>query len=279
MILKSFSKINLSLNVNQKLKKSGLHEIQTYFCLINLFDKITITKIKGTKDIIKFKGKFAKYIKKRNNSVSDTLNILRKQKVISNYYLVIINKKIPVFAGLGGGTSNATSLIQYFYKGRINKSLLRNFNQTIGSDLQLFLYNKAFLKNLKTVISLKKKFSLYFLLVYPNVISSTKYVYSKVKKYTLKSQFSSKSVTNKSKFINFLKKKNNDLQSIVEKKYPIIKNLTAEIHIKKGCYFSRMTGSGSVCYGVFKSKKTAKDALVQLKLKYPKFWFLVTKTI
>ena len=207
MILKSFSKINLSLNVNQKLKKSGLHEIQTYFCLINLFDKITITKIKGTKDIIKFKGKFAKYIKKRNNSVSDTLNILRKQKVISNYYLVIINKKIPVFAGLGGGTSNATSLIQYFYKGRINKSLLRNFNQTVGSDLQLFLYNQAFLKNLKTVISLKKKFSLYFLLVYPNVISSTKYVYSKVKKYTLKSQFSSKSVTNKSKFINFLKKK------------------------------------------------------------------------
>ena len=65
MILKSFSKINLSLNVINKLKKEGLHDIQTYFCLINLFDKINIKKIRGQKDIIKFKGKFLKNIKKK----------------------------------------------------------------------------------------------------------------------------------------------------------------------------------------------------------------------
>ncbi len=40
MELKSFSKINLSLNVNRKLKKIGLHDIESYFCLIDLFDKI-----------------------------------------------------------------------------------------------------------------------------------------------------------------------------------------------------------------------------------------------
>ena len=39
MVLKSYSKVNLSLRVNNKLK-SGLHEIQSYFCLINLSDKI-----------------------------------------------------------------------------------------------------------------------------------------------------------------------------------------------------------------------------------------------
>ncbi len=40
MVLKSFSKINLSLNINKKLKKNKLHDIQSYFCLINLFDQI-----------------------------------------------------------------------------------------------------------------------------------------------------------------------------------------------------------------------------------------------
>ena len=45
MVLKSYSKINLSLNVNNKLK-SGLHEIQSYYCLINLIDKIKISKRK-----------------------------------------------------------------------------------------------------------------------------------------------------------------------------------------------------------------------------------------
>ena len=42
MILKSFSKINLSLSVNRKLKKNRLHEIQSYFCLVNLYDEIKI---------------------------------------------------------------------------------------------------------------------------------------------------------------------------------------------------------------------------------------------
>ena len=45
-MLKSFSKINLSLSINKKFK-NGLHDIQSYFCLINLYDQIEIKKIKG----------------------------------------------------------------------------------------------------------------------------------------------------------------------------------------------------------------------------------------
>ena len=67
MVLKSFSKINLSLSVNKKLKKNGLHDIQSYFCLIDLFDQIKIKKIKGRKDVVKFQGKFSRYIKKKIN--------------------------------------------------------------------------------------------------------------------------------------------------------------------------------------------------------------------
>ena len=46
MILKSFSKINLSLNINGKFKKNGLHKIQSYFCLIDIFDEIKIKENK-----------------------------------------------------------------------------------------------------------------------------------------------------------------------------------------------------------------------------------------
>ena len=63
MILNSYSKINLSLSVNRKLR-SGLHEIQSYFCLIDLKDKIHIKKINKKKDKILFKGPFGKKIKK-----------------------------------------------------------------------------------------------------------------------------------------------------------------------------------------------------------------------
>ena len=279
MLLKSFSKINLSLNINRKLKENKLHDIQSYFCLINLFDQIKIKKIKDRKDVVKFKGKFSKYINKRNNSIIDTLKILRERNIISDYYSVLVDKRIPVFSGMGGGTSNAVCLIKYFTRNKINKNLLSILDKKIGSDLKLFFYEQGFLKNLRTINNFRRKYKLYFLLVYPNVKCSTPYVYSKVKKYSSDLKYNFSKINDKSKFIKTLTKKNNDLQFIVEKKYPIIKKLIIEIGQKKGCYFSRMTGSGSVCYGVFKSQKTAKVALNGIKLKYPKYWASVAKTI
>ena len=278
MILKSFSKINLSLSVNKKLKKIGLHDIQSYFCLINLYDQIKIKKIKGQKDKVKFQGKFSKLIKKKN-SITNILAILREKNLISNYYSVLVNKKIPVFAGLGGGTSNAVYLVKYLTRDKISKDLLRILEKKIGSDLKLFFYEQGFLESLKKINNFRRKYKLYFLLIYPNIKCSTHYIYSKVKKNSLKSQFKFNNINSKSRFIEFLINQNNDLQLVVEKKYPAIKTLIEEIGKKEGCYFSRMTGSGSACYGVFESEKVAKAALNGIKLKYPKYWSSVAKTI
>ena len=279
MILKSFSKINLSLSVNRKLKNSGLHEIQSYFCLVNLHDDIKIKTIKNRKDIVKFKGKFSKYVKKNSNSIIDILRILREKNLIFNYYSVLINKKINVFGGQGGGTSNAICLVKYLTKNKINKNLLSILSEKIGSDVKLFLHKQGFLKNLKTINIFQRKHSLYFLLVYPNIKCSTQYIYSKVRRFTSKSNFSYKKINSREKFIKHLLIENNSLQSIVENKYPAIRKLIIEIRQSKGCYFSRMTGSGSVCYGVFKSKKLAKVALNIIKVKYPKYSSWVAKTI
>ena len=281
MILKSFSKINLSLTVNKKLKKSKrkLHEIQSYYCLIDLFDEIKLKKITGKKDVIKFHGKFSKFIDKKNNSIVNVLNLLRKKKIIANQYLVLINKRIPVFGGMGGGTSNSACLIKYFVNKKNNKNLLKFLSQKIGSDLKLFFNKQGFLSNLNTIKVFPKKHKLHFLLVYPNIKCSTKHIYSKVKNYSPKSKYDLKKVKTKDKLIELLTKKNNDLQSIVENEYPIIKKIIRDIAHKKGCLFSRMTGSGSVCYGVFESKKLAKDALNRVRSKYPKCWLSVAKTI
>ena len=244
-----------------------------------MYDQIKIKKIKGHKDSVKFEGQFAKYVNKRKNTILTTLTTLRAHKLINNYYSVVINKKIPTFAGLGGGTSNAVSLIKFFINKKINKYFLNIFEKKIGTDLRLFLYNKGFLINLKKVKSINKKYKFYFLLVCPNIRCSTKSIYSKIRKYSPKFQYSFNKINNKKKFVKHIMSKNNDLQSVVEKKYPIIRKILREIEEKKGCYFSRITGSGSVCYGMFNSETTAKAALVRIKSKYPKFWFLAAKTI
>ena len=63
------------------------------------------------------------------------------------------------------------------------------------------------------------------------------------------------------------------------KKYPIIKELLKNIKNQNGCYFSRLTGSGSVCYGIFNNQTNAKKALNNLKIKYPNYWSSLAKTV
>tara|TARA_B100001063_G_C16694288_1_gene518843 strand:- start:82 stop:918 length:837 start_codon:yes stop_codon:yes gene_type:complete len=278
MILNSYSKVNLSLIINKKLN-NGLHDVQTHFCLINLFDKIQIYKIDKKKDNIRFKGKFAKDVKNSNNSIKSLLILLRRYNLISSFYKVIIYKNIPVYSGLGGGTSNAVSICNHLTKLKFSTKIFRKIEKKIGSDFKLFLYNQGFLKNLKTAIYLKKKFKLSFLLIYPNIKCSTKKIYSEVKTYSKKIKFSHDALKNKKNFINYISKSQNDLQSIVEKKYPLIEKILKKIAIQKGCIFSRISGSGSVCYGLFSSDKSAKVALKNIKKEYPKFFLTVAKTI
>ena len=278
MFLSSYAKINLSLRINAKRKEDGLHEIQSYFCLINLSDKIKLKKIKGKKDKIFFKGHFSKSVNKKNNSVINLLKFLRKLKQISSYYSITINKNIPVFGGLGGGTGNAAFIMKVLLKGKVSISLLNKAERIIGSDLRFFFYEQGFLRNLKTITHFQKK-KLFFILIKPNIRCSTREIYSKVRNYSKKQLLVQNKINTKNKFISVLSQENNDLQSIVEKKYPLIKKLLIAIRNEKGCCFSRMTGSGSVCYGLFKDQITAKKALNKLKIKFPSFWFSFAKTV
>ena len=278
MVIRSYSKINLDLKVNFKSKNS-LHEIEFFYCLINLFDLIKIRKIKKNKDKINFKGPFNKLVNRKRNSIYFLLQKLRKLKLISNYYSVTIFKNIPVFSGLGGGTSNAAHVLKYLLKSKIDKNLVKKLEGTLGSDAQLFFKKQGFLKNLRTIIELKKEFKFYFVLTQPKIKCSTREIYSKVKKFTKKKHINYNTLKSKKKFLKYLSRSRNDLQFVVEKKHPFLKKLLLDIKNEKGCHFSRMTGSGSVCYGLFEDKSDAKKALNKLKIKYPKFWFSLAKTV
>ena len=278
MLIKSYAKINLSLTIIKKIRKKRLHDIQSQFCLINLFDTISIKRNKKNVDKISFNGPHSKYVKKSNNSIQKILKIMRNFKLISNYYSIKIYKQIPVFAGLGGGSSNAASLLKFLSKRKIEDKIFNKIINLVGSDLRLFFYNQGVLQNLEKVIKFKKKYNLFFLVVYPNIKCSTKDVYSKVKSYN-KKKVLKQNYKNKVALINQIFNLKNDLQSIVEKKYPVIQKLLLNISKEKGCYFSRMTGSGSACYGLFRDKRSSKVALKRLRKKYPKFWFSIAKTI
>ena len=280
---KSFAKINLFLNVGKKFNKTRLHNIQSLVCLINIHDKITVSRTNSSNDIIKFYGKFINYVNKKNNSVSKCLSLLRAKGIIkkNENYKIVVKKNIPVFSGFGGGSSNASNLIKYFTKYRkLNEKDISYFCNNLGSDCRLFFGSKnVFQKSLNKVVNIKKKFNFYFILIYPFLRSSTKDIYSKVKVYQNFAKQHLIKNNSKSKIIEYLKKKENSLEVIVIKKYPVTKTILHELRSIRNCKFSRVTGSGSACFGLFLTKKSAVLGLKKIKKKFPKFWCVIGKTI
>ena len=121
-----------------------------------LTEKNKIKKNKEKKDKILFKGSFAIFVNKSNNSILSLFKLLRILGLISNFYSVIIVKNIPVFAGLGGGAANVATILKYLFKRKIRRSLLNQVEDKVGSDLKLFFYNQGFMKNLGLITNIKK---------------------------------------------------------------------------------------------------------------------------
>ena len=282
--IKSYCKINLSLRVLKKLN-SGYHNIISLITFCDLHDVITIFKIRNLKDKINFSGKFKKGINKKSNTITEVLNLLRNKKLLENQaFKVNIKKNIPHGSGLGGGSSNAADLLNYFnlkMKLKLNKNKIKKLASQIGSDVPVNLERKnTFLTGKKDkILRFSQKFKLNLLIVYPNLICSTKKIYQKNKKISFSKRQPSFSAISNKKLINFLKSEHNDLEKTVIKIYPKVKKIIDYIKSQKGCYFSRITGSGSACIGIFSNMKNAIYAQKLIKLKYPKYWCAVSKTI
>ena len=282
--IKSYCKINLSLRILKKLN-DDYHNITSLITFCGLHDIMSISKIRNLKDKISFSGKFKGGIDNKSNTITKVLNLLRKNNLLENQsFKINIKKNIPHGSGLGGGSANAASLLNYLNKKmklKLNKNKVIKLAEQIGFDVPINLEKRnTFLTGKKgKILRLNKKFKLNLLIVYPNLICSTKKIYKKNAKKSLMKPQSFFNEKNNKKLINFLKNENNDLEKTVIKIYPKIKKIIDCIKSQKGCYFSRITGSGSACIGIFSNTRNAIYAQKAIRSKYPKYWCVVSKTI
>ena len=282
--IKSFCKINLSLRVS-KSSNNGYHNIRSLVTFCNLHDVISISKIKGVNDKISFSGRFKKGVNEKSNTITNVLYQLRKRNFFQKQaFKIAIQKNIPHGSGLGGGSSNAADVLNFFNTKmflKLNKAEICKIAYKIGFDTPVSLEKKNTLLTGKKgeILRLNQKFGLNILIVYPNVICSTKKIYENNKKFTLLSPQFNFYIKNKYKLIDFLKKENNDLEKTTIKFYPKVRKIINFIKSQNGCYFSRITGSGSACIGIFSNMKSAIFAQKFMKLKFPNYWCVVSKTI
>ena len=276
--IKSFAKLNLALNIVGK--KSSLHRIESIIAFASLHDEIFIKKIKSKKHKIIFTGKFSKNIKKEN-TISKLLKILEKKKLLSKYkFNIKINKKIPNKAGLGGGSMNAASILKYLTQKNIinpSKKEIEKISNLIGSDVILGLnFKNSILNSNNQIRHFSNYKKIYVLIVKPNFGCSTKYVYSKVKKFS-KPKFNNP----KKKFfnLNYLKKMKNSLEPIVLAKFSKLRAIKFFLENLSTPVFVRMTGSGSAIVAYFQTKQRCYKAKEMFNRKFKNYWCIASKTI
>jgi 4-diphosphocytidyl-2-C-methyl-D-erythritol kinase len=275
--IRSHAKINLALNVVGKLK--SLHKIESIVSFLNLHDIIKIRKIISKNHNIRFIGQFSNKIKTKN-TISELLKNIDKKRLLKNKFEIIIKKNIPSEAGLGGGSMNAASVLNYFIKKKlikIKKKQIEQLSYSVGSDVILGLYSKNLvLKKNNLIKTMPSKNRFHTLIVKPNFGCSTKKIFSKLKEFS-RSEFHL--VSDKMLSTKFLKKRKNDLEKIVFNEYPRLKNLKNFLENLSNIEFVRMTGSGSAIIAYFSSFKKCKEAEKKVKKKFRNYWCKTSKTI
>ena len=265
--IKSYAKINLALNVVGK--KTKLHKIESLISFIELHDLIILKKIKKNNHKVIFKGKFSKNIGKIN-TVTNLLKLLDERNLLNNQKFDIrIVKNIPQKAGMGGGSMNAASLLNFFIKKKISNE--------IGSDVILGVKpSSAILLSNGDIKNYKNQIKFHILITKPNFGCSTKYIYSKVNSFS-KPQFNPpKQKLFEAKYLKIL---DNDLEKVALNKYPELKRIKSYLGGLPNALFARMSGSGSSIVAYFHSKKACKKAYSQYKRKFNSHWCIESKTI
>ena len=275
--IKSNAKINIHLGVLNRMQ-NHMHEIETIAFLINLHDKIYIKEFYGKTHKIKFYGKFSKGISNQNTvsklfKLLDDLNLLNNRK-----FIIKIEKNIPLKSGMGGGSMNAASLLNYFikkFKLKINTNTIHDICNKIGSDVILGLKkNKISIISNNQISYRNNKIKYNLLIVKPNYGCNTRRIYNEVKNFSLP-LIKNKKKVNIYNFKNF----KNDLETSVFRVYPNLLKLKKNISNFPNISLVRMTGSGSALIAYYNKRKDAQHGLNLIKKNYKKCWCILSKAI
>lgn len=265
--IKSPAKINIGLDIVSK-RADGYHNLQTIF--YPLYELYDIIKIERSHEFSFTSSK--KELNDDNNLIVKAKNLLEKKfsrKLPVNIHL---EKNIPVGAGLGGGSSNAASVLlalnDMFNLG-MKKDILIRYALELGSDVPFFIKAKPAIGESRGEILTEVKLNITkpFLIVNPGIHISTKEAFANIKPKESKIDFKAINENDLNNISLFNKLFKNDFEKYVFKTYPEISDIK-KIMTDNGALFSLMSGSGSTVYGIFDDIETAEKVRKSFPSKY-----------
>jgi len=260
------AKINFFLRILKK-RSDGYHQLESFMVPLSFGDCLKVFREKNpsleNKNLpISLKVLNEDLPEDANNLVFRAARAFRKMAQTHNgktfpSLKINLEKKIPIGAGLGGGSSNAASILMalnHLFGKPLSSEDLHQLACPLGADVPFFLLEKsAFAEGvgeILTPVTLREK--LWFVLIFPNFSVSTKWVYENLDlNLTSKALNGTMSAPNElANPENLNKLLRNDLEGVTLEKYPKLGEIKEKI-LSFGAEGALMSGSGPTLFGYF----------------------------
>lgn len=261
---KAYAKINLGLDVLRK-REDGYHEVSMIMQSVDLYDTLSLRK--HTDGEIKLRTNLPWLPSDRRNLVYKAAELFRESLHIREGIHITLNKKIPVAAGMAGGSSDAAATLaglnQLFVAG-LSDDDLKKMGVKLGADVPYCIQlGTALSEGIGELLTpLKPMPDCHILLVKPDISVSTKYVYEHldlsddVSHPDIPGMLASIELGNLNRLTALM---DNILQSVTIREYPIIEEIKKHM-LEYGALTSLMSGSGPTVFGIYDSLPAAKTA-------------------
>lgn len=276
IILNAPAKINLYLHITGK-KPNGYHLLDSLVVFSDIGDVITIEA--SSQFSLTCDGPFAQNLPKNpdDNLIYKTVKVMADHINQPPNVAINLTKNLPIAAGIGGGSSDAATVLKGLAKiwGITDINVLHNIGLSLGADIPACLFKQpCFMRGIGgEIIPADNIPSMSLILINPNVPLSTPDVFQ-----NRSAPFSKMATFNSAHFIDALSKTTNDLQHSACQLAPEVQQVLDSLNKQKGCVFSRMSGSGATCFALFNTSKDATGAVLKLKSQHPNWWIECGKT-
>ena len=251
------AKLNLSLEVNDLLT-NGLHNITSVMHTLSLSDKITINYSDEIKSFF-----LPTIINNMDNSIIDTIILFKNKFNIHESFEVVIKKEIPISAGLGGGSSNSSTVLKLLIdiaKLKLSTTDILELALQLSSDSPFFICSGCALVegiggDIKTTSRLKNLWAVIITPINITIENKTKHMYSLLtdKHYTngaiTTEIFNSLNQPNANN-IQILKNSMNTFEYVIDDIFSEYKDLKKKF-LDMGAPFVRLSGSGPSFFSIF----------------------------
>ena len=270
LVLKSHAKVNIGLQIRNQ-RPDGYHYIHTIFQELDFHDTIRLEKRDSSCEF----SANVDWLEKDDSN----LCVRAWQKMVDTFELggvsIELEKRIPTGGGLGGGSSNAATILKglrQLYDLDVREDELEKLGIMLGADIPFFIRGGLQVGDGigDQLTPLDANIKGAFLLVVPDIHINTKWAYSESKKFLDGSR-------ERINFTGFIRKENipfelfeNDFETIVVPAYPEIGQIKDALRAQ-GARFASLSGSGSTVFGIFDEDADIKAAESHFSSRYNTF--------